>query len=69
MESTLDIFSSFLVWAGLRVASLPPDETHPYGHGKAEALSTFGVVGFLLISATLIAYNGIQNLFIDQILI
>lgn len=36
MESTLDIFSSFLVWAGLRVASLPPDDTHPYGHGKAE---------------------------------
>jgi cation diffusion facilitator family transporter len=42
-ESTLDIFSSLLVWAGFRVAARPPDANHPYGHGKAEALSALAV--------------------------
>ncbi|MEO6873438.1 MAG: cation transporter, partial [Opitutaceae bacterium] len=37
-ESLLDVFSSILVWAGFRVAALPPDADHPYGHGKAEPL-------------------------------
>src|SRR4051812_36368134 len=38
LESAFDIFSSILVWLGLRYASRPPDENHPYGHGKAEPL-------------------------------
>jgi len=43
IESTLDIFSSIFIWFGLRVAAEPPDEDHPYGHGKAEALSSIAV--------------------------
>lgn len=66
LESSSDVIASLLVLFGMYYSHKPADEDHPYGHGKAEALSTFGVVGFLLISATLIAYNGIQNLFIDQ---
>jgi cation diffusion facilitator family transporter len=66
IESSSDVFASLLVLFGMYYSHKPADEDHPYGHGKAEALSTFGVVGFLLISATLIAYNGIQNLFIEQ---
>ena len=51
---------------GIYYSTKPADDEHPYGHGKAEALVTFGVVGILLISATLIAYNGIQHLSIEQ---
>ena len=39
VESLLDVFSSILVWAGCHVAGRPPDEDHPYGHGKAEAIA------------------------------
>ena len=46
IESTTDVFSSFLVLLGLKYSSRPPDENHPYGHGKAEPLMTFAVVGF-----------------------
>lgn len=62
IESTTDIFSSFLVLLGLKYASRPPDENHPYGHGRAEPLITFLVVGFLITSATIIAYKSIQNI-------
>jgi len=62
IESTTDVFSSFLVLLGLKYSSRPPDENHPYGHGKAEPLITFAVVGFLVISATVIAYESIQHI-------
>lgn len=62
IESTADIFSSFLVLFGLKYSNRPADENHPYGHGKAEPLITFLVVGFLITSATIIAYESIVNI-------
>ncbi len=62
IESTVDIFSSFLVLLGLNYAARPADENHPYGHGKAEPLITFLVVVFLVVSAFLIAWQSIQNI-------
>lgn len=62
IESTTDVFSSILVLFGLKYASRPADENHPYGHGKAEALITFAVVGFLIVSATIIATESIHNI-------
>ena len=62
IESTTDIFSSFLVLFGLKYSTKPADENHPYGHGKAETLITFAVVGFLLISATIIFIESIHNI-------
>jgi cation diffusion facilitator family transporter len=62
IESTTDIFSSFLVLFGIKYSNRPADENHPYGHGRAEALITFIVVGFLITSATIIAYESIINI-------
>jgi cation diffusion facilitator family transporter len=62
IESTTDIFSSILVLFGLKYANKPADKNHPYGHGKIEPLITFLLVGFLVISATFIAYESIQNI-------
>lgn len=62
IESTTDIFSSFLVLIGIKYSNKPADENHPYGHGRAEALITFIVVGFLITSATIIAYESILNI-------
>jgi cation diffusion facilitator family transporter len=62
IESTTDIFSSFLVLFGLKYSSRPADKNHPYGHGRAEPLITFLVVGFLITSATIIAYESIKNI-------
>ena len=62
IESTADIFASFLVLFGIKYASRPADKNHPYGHGRIEPLVTFLVVGFLITSATIIAYESIQNI-------
>ena len=62
IESTTDIFASFLVLFGLKYANKPADKDHPYGHGRAEPLITFLVVGFLITSASIIAYESIKNI-------
>ncbi|ESU27196.1 cation efflux system protein [Flavobacterium limnosediminis JC2902] len=62
IESTADIFASLLVLFGIKYSNKPADENHPYGHGRAEPLITFIVVGFLITSATIIAYESIHNI-------
>ncbi|WP_282178417.1 cation diffusion facilitator family transporter [Maribacter stanieri] len=62
IESTTDIFASVLVLLGFKYAERPADENHPYGHGKIEPIITFLVVAFLVISATVIAYESIENI-------
>jgi cation diffusion facilitator family transporter len=62
IESLTDIFSSILVLFGLKYANRPADKNHPYGHGRAEPLITFLVVGFLITSATIIAHESIVNI-------
>lgn len=62
IESTADIFASLLVLFGIKYSNRPADENHPYGHGRAEPLITFIVVGFLITSATIIAYESIHNI-------
>jgi cation diffusion facilitator family transporter len=39
IESLADIAGSLVIWSGLAIGALPPDEDHPYGHGKAEGLA------------------------------
>ncbi|MFT5254586.1 MAG: cation diffusion facilitator family transporter [Flavobacteriales bacterium] len=62
IESTTDIFASLLVLFGIKYSNRPADDNHPYGHGRAEPLITFLVVGFLITSATIIAYESIVNI-------
>ena len=62
VESLADIFSSIIVWRGLVVAETPPDEDHPYGHGKAEPLSAAIVSVMLLLAAAWIAFNALHAL-------
>ncbi len=61
VESMADIFGSFVVWGGLRISALPRDETHPYGHGKAEPIAAF-IVSLMLFGAGVgIAIEAIQE--------
>jgi cation diffusion facilitator family transporter len=62
IESTTDVFASILVWIGLKYSTKPADENHPYGHGRFEVISTFAVIGFLVVSATIIAIESIKNI-------
>lgn len=48
-HSLSDLFSDFITLWAVQIARLPPDEDHPYGHGKFEA------VGSLFLALTLFA--------------
>lgn len=62
IESTNDVFSSCMVLFWIHYSHKPADAQHPYGYWKAEALTTFAVVAFLIISALIIAHDSIKNL-------
>ena len=62
IESTADIFSSLIVWGGLQWSSKPPDEDHPYGHGKAESLAGMVVALFLIFAAIFIASQSVHEI-------
>lgn len=63
IESINDIVASVVVLISLKVSSKPPDEDHPYGHGKAEQLGAlFSAISLLAAGAT-IAFQSTKNLF------
>jgi len=48
VESLSDVLSGFVVYLGLKIAVEPPDDDHPYGHGKAEPFAALVVELFLV---------------------
>lgn len=62
IESGTDVVSSTLVFFGLRYASRPADENHPYGHGRAEPLVTCMVSLFLAGAAVYIGISSVNNI-------
>jgi cation diffusion facilitator family transporter len=62
IESTLDIVGSFVIWSGLKIAARPPDETHPYGHGKAEPIAAVIVALFVLAAAAGLSIESVREI-------
>ena len=62
VESGADVLGSLIVWGGLAVAARPPDEDHPFGHGKAEALAALAVALMLLAAAAGIAFEAAREI-------
>jgi cation diffusion facilitator family transporter len=62
IESATDVASSLIVLGGLKISSLPPDEDHPYGHGKAEPLAAVAVSLTLTAAAVGIAIESVREI-------
>jgi cation diffusion facilitator family transporter len=62
IESSLDIFGSLVIWFGLKVAAEPPDEEHPYGHGKAEPVAAIAVALIVIAAAFGLAVQSIREI-------
>jgi len=66
VESMADILGSIVIWGGLRYGARPPDENHPFGHGKAESLAALAV-GLLIVAAgLLIGLGAVRGMFMPQ---
>jgi len=62
VESILDIGGSIIIWGGLKLANKPPDESHPYGHGKAEPIAAALVALVVLAAAGLLAVESLREI-------
>lgn len=56
LESTVNVATAVAALIAIRIASRPPDHTHPYGHHKAEFFSAV-LEGVMIIVAALLILN------------
>jgi ferrous-iron efflux pump FieF len=61
-DTALDLVASLFTLAGVRIAALPADHDHRFGHGKAEALAALAQVVLIVVSALGIAWHAIDRL-------
>jgi cation diffusion facilitator family transporter len=62
VESLSDIAISILIWAGFKWAAMPPDDDHPYGHGKAEAVSGLLTAVVVLAAGAGIGWHAVNEI-------
>jgi len=61
-DTALDLVASLVTLAGVRIAALPADHDHRFGHGKAEALVALGQVVLVAASAIAIGWRALDRL-------
>lgn len=57
-----DLVSDMVTLWAVRMSALPPDDDHPYGHGRFEAVGSLGVSALLLLTAWHIAAHAYDKL-------
>lgn len=61
-HSALDLGAATLTYFAVKFGDRPPDESHPYGHGKIESVSAFIETGLLFLTSFWIVYEAIHRL-------
>lgn len=63
IHSAIDLVAAIIAWASVRIADRPPDEDHPFGHGKAESISGAVEAALIVVAAVWIVYEAVHKLF------
>jgi len=61
-DTALDLLASLTTLAGVRIAAVPADRDHRFGHGKAEALVALAQVALISVSAVAIGWRAADRL-------
>jgi ferrous-iron efflux pump FieF len=61
-DTGLDLIASLVTLYGVRLAAIPADHDHRFGHGKAEALVALFQVALISVSAVAIGWRAIDRL-------
>ncbi|HWT92933.1 MAG TPA: cation diffusion facilitator family transporter [Solirubrobacteraceae bacterium] len=64
-HSGTDLVAALLTLFAVRIAARPADDTHNYGHGKAEHLAALGESTFLILVSGFLGYQAIDRLLDD----
>lgn len=62
LESTVNVATGLIGWYSLWLAAKPRDRNHPYGHGKAEFISSAIEGTLIAIAGILIIYEAVRHL-------
>ncbi len=61
-ESAVNVIAANIVLFSLVIAVRPPDAGHPYGHGKAEHISSVTEAGLIVLASAWIIVTAVQRL-------
>jgi ferrous-iron efflux pump FieF len=61
-DTALDVIASLVTLFGVRIAAIPADRDHRFGHGKAESLAALVQVGIIAVSALGIGWRAVDRL-------
>jgi ferrous-iron efflux pump FieF len=61
-DTALDVIASITTLVGVRIAAVPADTDHRFGHGKAEALVSLAQVVLISVSAVGILWRAVDRL-------
>jgi ferrous-iron efflux pump FieF len=62
LDSAMDIFASAINYYAVRAASVPPDEDHRYGHGKAESLAGLFQSFVISVSGIILLWEAVRRI-------
>ncbi len=66
IDSAMDIIASIITLIAIRIAITPADESHHFGHGKAEQLAALAQSAFISGSAVVVLLNALDRLSVEQ---
>lgn len=62
IHSASDVFSTFIVIAGVKMAGKKSDREHPYGHERMECVASIILAVLLLITGVAIGIGGVEKI-------
>ncbi len=62
IHSLMDLIAAVIAYFSVRISDNPPDDDHPYGHGKFENVSGVVEAILILIAAVWIIYEAIHKI-------
>jgi len=62
LNSAGDVFASFMTWLGNRISSVPNDDDHNYGHGKAEYIFSMLISISMMIVSFKLLFDSIMSI-------
>lgn len=65
-NSAGDIFASFMTWLGNRISSVPNDNDHNFGHGKAEYIFSMLIGISMIVVAVILLYDSMTSLIVGN---
>ena len=66
IDSSTDVLISMITLVVVRIISKPADKKHPWGHGRAETISTVLLSFIIFFAGMQLVFNSVTNLFAGE---